>query len=104
MDAIRIQTLHKRLDQKCAKIRKRVNTVSTSDIEIPQFDSMLYIPIVFFSVVHIIKLTGLPTPLNDVPQGRHFFIRRYFMSEVKPHLSYEGQIEKPQLTRHDSTN
>lgn len=49
---------------------------------------------IFLFFVIIIMTTGLPAPLNDVPQGRHFFIRRFFMSEVKPHLSYGGQIEK----------
>ena len=55
---------------------------------------MAILHIVFLFVIHIIILTGLPAPLNDVPQGRHFFIRKYFMNEVKPHLSYEGQINK----------
>ena len=59
---------------------------------------MAILHIVFLFVIHIIILTGLPAPLNDVPQGRHFFIRRYFMNEVKPHLSYEGQIDKPDLS------
>ena len=54
----------------------------------------LFYTLIFLSVVHIIIPTGLPAPLNDVPQGRHFFIQRYFMNEVKPHLSYEGQIDK----------
>ena len=58
----------------------------------------LFCTLLLLSIVHIIIATGLPAPLNDVPQGRHFFIRRYFMNEVKPHLSYEGQIDKPDLS------
>ena len=49
---------------------------------------------IFRSIAHIMIATGLPAPLDDVPQGRHFFMRRYFMNEIKPHLSYEGQIDK----------
>ncbi len=41
----------------------------------------------------IIKITGLPAPLNDVSQGRHFFCFKN-MSEVKPHLSYDEQINR----------
>ena len=32
----------------------------------------------YYYLLYILILTGLPTPLNDVPQGRHFFIRRYY--------------------------
>jgi hypothetical protein len=37
----------------------------------------------------ILQVTGLPAPLNDVPQGRHFLSGDFYMSEVKKHLTYD---------------
>lgn len=44
--------------------------------------------------VIIILVTGLPAPLNDVTQGRHFFIGDFYMSDVKKHQTYEEQVIK----------
>ena len=49
--------------------------------------------LIFDPFLHIILVTGLPAPLNDVPQGR-LFLEKTQMRELKKHRTYDEQIEK----------
>ena len=61
-----------------------------------KYQMIFYFTIAFFIYYCIINLTGLPAPLNDVTQGRHFFnyiIKVKPMNNYKKATSYKEQAE-----------
>ena len=52
-----------------------MKTLSESFVSAGLLFYLLFFTLNFLFIAYIIISTGLPTPLNDVPQGRHFSMR-----------------------------